>query len=367
MRIAHPFNRHVCAALLSFVAWSYASAADVSSQELTQTVSAADTRIHFAGRWDTRDQAGPRCTWSGCSATIRFNGVRLNAKIQATGNNWFEVFVDSNRTETLAVSAGWATYRVADNLPPGEHTVMLVRRTEAHTGNTQIGGWQLDATAKILRAEAPSRSLLFIGDSITCGYGNEAPNKETHFSPAQENAAATYGFLAAQALHADYSAVAWSGKKLWPNNSILDLFDRTLALDSSSKWDPKSAPAPDAILINLGTNDFGGKPTPEEAGWVGAYIKLIKSLREQYPKARIYCAEGTMMNDFWPADVKAQSTCRSYIKRAVAECGDSNVTAIWFSAKQPEDGLGADWHPSLKTHQRMADVLTAALRADLKW
>ena len=31
------------------------------------------------------------------------------------------------------------------------------------------------------------------------------------------------------------------------------------------------------------------------------------------------------------------------------------------------DGVGCDYHPSLKTHQKMADKMTAALRADLAW
>ncbi len=31
------------------------------------------------------------------------------------------------------------------------------------------------------------------------------------------------------------------------------------------------------------------------------------------------------------------------------------------------DGIGADWHPSVKTHQKMADVIAAAIKKELAW
>ena len=31
------------------------------------------------------------------------------------------------------------------------------------------------------------------------------------------------------------------------------------------------------------------------------------------------------------------------------------------------DGLGADWHPSVKTHRKNAALLAAALERDLGW
>jgi hypothetical protein len=33
----------------------------------------------------------------------------------------------------------------------------------------------------------------------------------------------------------------------------------------------------------------------------------------------------------------------------------------------PADGFGCDWHPSLKTHQKLAVELTAKLRSELGW
>ena len=53
-----------------------------------------------------------------------------------------------------------------------------------------------------------------IGDSISCGYGNEAANEHEHFSPTTENAYFSYGAIAARAFNADYTCIAWKWEKV---------------------------------------------------------------------------------------------------------------------------------------------------------
>jgi lysophospholipase L1-like esterase len=130
-----------------------------------------------------------------------------------------------------------------------------------------------------------------------------------------------------------------------------------------------SSGIPDVVIINLGTNDFA-RTNPEEEGWVNAYKEFIARIRKNYPDARIYCAIGTMMSDGWPPEQKALTTIRAYIARVVSDlngAGDSKVQVIDFGTQKPDNGLGADWHPSVKTHQVMAEQLTAALKKDLGW
>jgi hypothetical protein len=43
------------------------------------------------------------------------------------------------------------------------------------------------------------------------------------------------------------------------------------------------------------------------------------------------------------------------------------VRLLVFETQDGKNGLGTDWHPSVKTHQIMADKLAAALQADLGW
>ena len=47
--------------------------------------------------------------------------------------------------------------------------------------------------------------------------------------------------------------------------------------------------------------------------------------------------------------------------------GDTQVGSFEIAPQDQADGLGCDWHPSLKTHQKMAAVLEAALKSALGW
>ena len=56
-----------------------------------------------------------------------------------------------------------------------------------------------------------TRKLEFIGDSITCGFGNEGPGPNCPFTADTENESLAYGTLTAQALNAEHHTIAWSG------------------------------------------------------------------------------------------------------------------------------------------------------------
>ncbi len=329
---------------------------------------AGDSLVRMVGRFDRSEAAGPRCTWSASAVAVTFTGGSLSVKFNDSGKNFWQIVVDGASAGVLELQAGEHVYPVASGLSPGPHTVELVKRTEFFGGVTQVQGFQLEAGAKLLPTPARPHRIEVIGDSISCGYGNEAPRKEEHFMPATENGWLAYGAVAARKVDADYVCIAWSGKKLWPNNSILDYYDRVLPDAAAAKWD-FSAWTPDVVVINLGTNDFGGKGNPEEAGWVAAYVEFIKQIHARYPKAPVYCAVGTMMSD-WPEDRKPRTTILGYLAKVVAQAnaaGGPPVRLIDFGVQDAANGLGADWHPSVKTHALMGDQLAKTLKADLGW
>ena len=43
-------------------------------------------------------------------------------------------------------------------------------------------------------------------------------------------------------------------------------------------------------------------------------------------------------------------------------CGYYPVKAVKFPVQLDEDGIGADWHPSAKTHEKIAKILSDALK-----
>jgi lysophospholipase L1-like esterase len=331
-------------------------------------VATTDPLLRYIGRFDKTDAAGPRCTWSASTVSFTISGGSASVIFKDGGKNHWQIVIDGQPAGVLPLEAGEKTYSVATNLPVGRHTIELVKRTEANIGATQLLGLHIDDQAKLLPTPARPRRIEVIGDSITCGFGNEAPNKEAKFTPETENAWLTYGAVAARAVNADYVSIAWSGKKLWPDNTIVDLYDRVAPnVSGSAKWDFAQW-TPDVVVINLGTNDFA-KANPEEAGWVDAYLKFIGEIRARYPKAVIYCTVGPMISN-WPGDRKPREVILGYFGKiipAANAAGGPAVRLIDFGTQAQHNGIGAQWHPSVKTHSLMADKLTAAFKCDLGW
>jgi lysophospholipase L1-like esterase len=337
-----------------------------SDPELPVAVAPTDANIRYVGRFNTRDPAGPRCAWSNSSVIVRFQGTAINAKIADIGADQWQVVVDGKPTKIITTKGKAAIYLLAIGLPAGEHTAEVVKRTEAFVGTAQILGFQLNDGRKLLAVPAAKRHIEIIGDSISCGYGNEGKSETEHFSPTTENAYETYGPMAARELGADCMIVAWSGRKMWPDNTMPAIYDLTLPQDATSKWDFTKC-TPDVVLINLATNDFGRR-IPEEKGWTEAYEAFLARVRKNYPHAEIYIASGSMMGDGDKG--KPLTALKKYLAKIVANrkaAGDAKVHEIDFDQQDRKNGLGSDWHPSIKTHEIMAKKLVDTLRKDLGW
>jgi lysophospholipase L1-like esterase len=211
-----------------------------------------------------------------------------------------------------------------------------------------------------------ARRLEFVGDSITCGYGIEGANMSCPFTPATENHYLAFGALTARTLGAESLSVAYSGKGMYRNlggdtgDTIPMLYDRII-VDRAARWDFASW-VPDAVIINLGTNDFGmGDPGQ---GYGDAYRAFIQRVRGNYPKAQIVCTLGPMMN------AQQIARARGYIMPAIDAArtgGDTRVSYLEFPTQDGSTGFGCDWHPSKGTNQAMADKLVAELRRLLSW
>ncbi|MGC4042986.1 MAG: SGNH/GDSL hydrolase family protein [Armatimonas sp.] len=338
---------------------------------LPVAVSATDSRIRYIGRFDRRDKNGPRCAWSASAVQLKFVGTALNVGLNESGGDELQIVIDGKPTDVLKPQKGPGWYTVAENLPKGEHTALLMKRTEAGVGTTQFLGFQLEAGARLLSLpKRPRHRIEVIGDSITCGYGNEGADRNQHFKPATENAYLTYGAIAARNLDAEYVGIAWSGRTMYPSFTIPEIYDLALPSDPASAWDFRLW-APEVVVINLGTNDFGGKANPEQKPWSDAYKAFLARLHKVYPKSTtIYLATGPMMSDGWPPNRKALSTLKGYLNQIAADqkqAGDTRIRTIDFAMQEEKNGIGSDWHPSVRTHEIMAAHLTETLRRDLNW
>jgi hypothetical protein len=336
----------------------------VDAAPLAYTVAPNDPRIRYEGRFDLRDAAGPRCAWPASAVTLRFQGPGLNVRLSDSNNDEYEVVTDGQPSAVLVTKGGAHLYGVCRALAGGTHTVTLVKRTEAFFGTGQFLGFQVARGGQLLPAPPrPARRLEVIGDSISCGYGNEAKDQRERFTSATENAYLSYGAVAARTVGAEYVCVAWSGRTMWPKNTMGEIYDKALPLDPDSQWE-FARWTPDAVVINLSTNDFADG-APDRKGWIAGYEAFLARVRRNYPRAVIYCATSPMMGG------NPSAVAKSYLTQIVADentAGDKNVNLLVFETQDGgKNGFGADWHPSVKTDQIMAEKLAATLGADLGW
>ncbi len=344
-------------------------------------VSPRAPELRFSGRVDQRDPQGPRLAWGGTSLTARFTGTSLGVrlldlgKLEEAAPNRFRFSVDGAPFRDLYVGEGPLLYRLAEGLPPGEHTLRLEKETEPAVGETQVLGLELDPEARLLPAPPRlERRLEFIGDSGLTGFGIEGKSAQCSFNAETQRHSLTWAALTAHALEAELSVVAYSGKGVAvnyandPTPTVPELYTRTLPRREDGPWD-FTAWVPDAVVIQLGANDFW-KEHPGEARFRDAYHSLVTSIRGHYPQAHIVCVLGSGVSDSHPKDLQARTLVRGLVSGLVEglrQAGDTRVHFAEVPANREDEGLGCLWHPSRKTHQRTAEQMTPLLRDWLGW
>ncbi|MBY0424930.1 MAG: hypothetical protein K2Q22_04770 [Cytophagales bacterium] len=339
-----------------------------------QPIPADHPLLRYTGRIDNSNPKSLRFTYPGVSISAKFESpffiVKLKNKsigIDEDGNpykNYYQIIVDGVPKKVLGVADGQSTHRI--ELGPGVHTLTIFKRTESSVGEGIFEGLEI-VQGKDLLPITPDHKLKieFIGNSITCGYGIEGKDQYCKFSPETENNYLAYGALTARNLQAEYVAVAFSGKGMYQNYDTTDkqtmpmLYGRTIPFENQLVWDFNRW-KPDLVVINVGTNDFAHVAPPQQ-GFVMAYVGFLKSIRKNYPSAKIVCTLGPMTSDFWPVGVKALTTSKKYIDLAVKEFGDPLVTTFYFTPQKTED-FGCDFHPNIGRHQLMAQELTEFLQ-----
>ena len=325
-----------------------------------EQIAPTDERIQFSGRWDLKSGT-PSSVWSAATVRFRLNGTACKAIVTSTGDNYVSICVDGKFVSKAKLGKAKDPITVAENLTAGEHTIELVKATEPYQGSMVFGGLELPAGATLLKPAPVTRRIEFLGDSITCGYGNEDTNRNNHFKPETSNAALTYGVFTARQLKADWTCVAISGIWLSQPKSgepLPKIYPR-LTLSAQSTWD-FTRNVPDAVVINLGTNDSGGKPFDAEK-YQAAWAPFVADIRKNYPKAHIFCTIGPMGQSKQMQDLITQAVAD------INKAGDTRVYDVKLPRQDEKiDGIGADWHPTVKCHQRVADVLAPLIAEKLR-
>jgi lysophospholipase L1-like esterase len=337
--------------------------------------SVATSLIHYLGRFDTRDPAGPRAAFPGSAIAVTFNGTGMKVALSDTGTNYFTVVVDGGAPTVVQTSGANQTYTLASKLTAGQHKLVLTKRTEADVGVVQFLGFTPQGGALVASPDPFTRRIEYVGDSITCGYGDLGVGPNCSFSASTEDETVAYGALAAAALNAQQTVIAYSGRGVYRNYGdgstglMPTLFELTLPDDPTSTWG-FTTPAPDVVIINLGTNDFStGDPG---SGFEQAYEAFLRQVRQHYPDAYVVCTMSPMM------DGTGRAADEAYVETAIQNVGDARVSALgitggdggatWgFETQLASNGYGCDAHPSSKTQKLMGQELTASLKKLLGW
>ena len=210
---------------------------------------------------------------------FEFEGETLEVEMESEGGGpdfqaWIGIFINNqeNTHQRIPLKKGIHRYPLWESSDRRRVLIRIVKMSENQYAYTAVKKFFMDQGAVTERTREKAKRIEFIGDSITCGYGNEAEPGEG-FATGTENPWKAYGALTARKLDCDFTLVAWSGIGVlssWvppeaeePNITRLmmtrypyvdyELFQRM-------SWYPIEAyhyaeDSCDLLVVNLGTND----------------------------------------------------------------------------------------------------------------
>jgi len=379
-----------------------------------------DARTKLLGRFDTTtDPAKAAFDWSGNAMSARFQGTEVTWGFESAVEIIFEVVIDDGPPEEV-ILGGRRPKTSTHQLGAGVHEITVVRSSEALFGAGAFTTFTFGAGGQQLPPTERPRRIEYIGDSITCGYGNEGPNATCPYDvvertavaqdgtktvvkiPRSQNIYLAYGSIAARELSADAVTLCYSGKgvvlnyreqgspegpilkeedRLPPDpdakTTIPQYYERTFASDKDSPaWDFTKEPEPQVVVVNIGTNDFARDLNQDSIAdgidlgrFQQGYAAFLDVVRRRRPNAHIFIALPPMTSDKFPLD-DARTNFRNILKSIVAErgrAGDAKVYFIELVEMGVRYGLGCDYHPNLEVHRIMAQQVAGAIRSKTCW
>jgi lysophospholipase L1-like esterase len=339
------------------------------SNALAMPVPADSPSIIYEGRHAVGPHHEVMMGFPGIVTILRVNGGQLGVRINASSDDvYFNLSVDGAAPSRVRLTKGLNQLDLLKGEAPGVHTVELVRRTESWQGVCQILGYD-PGTGELLKpAPLPSRKLMFIGDSVTCGSSTEESDDPGKPGAERSNAAASFGMKLAARLNAQVNLVSYGGRGIirdWQGikaiNNAPEFYELALPDDAKTPWNHASY-VPDAIGICLGTNDFS-RGIPDQTEFVNGFVEFLRKVRRDAPAARIFLIDSPILDDE-PGEAPKLTVCRAYLDEIVRKLGSPLVTHVKISHYK---GIPGDGHPTGAEHTLIADELEPVFRKALLW
>ncbi len=339
--------------------------------------------IVYTGRISFTNPDRPAWNYPGVQIMAAFEGTSLRM-IAKPRSGYFMAQIDQAEPFKVAFRGERdSVVTLATALPEGRHLVRLMYVIEGYEFFPEFWGFVLDEGRQLVKAPLlPSRKIEFIGNSITCGYGNEGLKKEEGFDYATENHYYSYASITARNLQAQHWVVARSGIGAYrnydgpktgnPDSNMPVQYEYTgyawkpeLRKEPTflqEKWDFNRY-QPDVVCINLGTNDLS-TPNYDLSLLKQGYQKLLKMVRQHNPKAKIVFLTGSML---YHQELQLAKQLLDAVTAEAQKAGDKEVYRFDMAPINGNEFYGNDWHPNIYQDEKMAGELTAYLRKLMNW
>ena len=367
-------------------------------------ISPDDANMHYLGRFDFTDASAVKLDWSATTIAASFTGSYLAVEMEDASTvvelyNQFEVEVDGKARQTLSlVTAGTRgasanVHVLAQGLTSqGTHTVKLVKRTEADPtltgGAVTFLGLYLEEGHSLVKSTSSlvlPRRIEIVGESIEAGYGCEGADSSCGYTPDTQSAYDAWGSVLGRSLNADVAMAVWSGKGLVHNFDDVDVYSdyplpyyycRSLA-SADTTWDFGQYQV-DAVVINLGTNDFQFNwddqttqhPTSDQ--FVDAYRTFVRDqVRAAYGAgAHVFLIGGPseiLVDHYCTSDCETNlDAIQEAVRQMHEEDGDEKVTYVDM-VLDTTGMLGCNYHPNAEAHVQLAALVEKVVGPTMSW
>ena len=321
--------------------------------------------LRYTGRVDRRDPDCVRFDWPGICIEATFEGTSCGLELGGNAE-WYNVFIDGNYMQRLNTDSQRQCYELASGLPDTLHHLLITKRYETSRRIIGCTGLFLDSGKQLRPLPPPPRFRIeFIGSSTTIGYGNEAKKTRCDSVGTFSNNYFSFGPVAARLLGAEYSMAAITRKGLVRNYRSPCItsfkpfplyYHRTLWNDPDGPvWVERGRPA-DVVVIMLGINDFSTPPHPPRALFINHYYAFIRDVEHRNPGVHIICL-ASCREPF-------RTYVDEFVRREIEE-GNRHIGFVSYE-RIPDWERGCNWHPNVKAHRKIAELLVDAIKPVLE-
>ena len=296
--------------------------------------------------------------------------VTSDEEIRNVNPAWLAVFVNDGTEPSMRFALKEKRQRVCIYSSDTVQRVKLrlSKMSEAAFGKAGIESIETDGELLPPPLPRSQRRIEFVGDSITCGYGTRGVFNVDTFSTDTEDPLLGYAWKTAQKLGSEYQYVSWSGigvlsawveetaEKPLDNWLLKDIYpytdsplERECGMEKADFTPYDFSFDPQVIVFFDGTNDHSWTKgiAEREEDFARAYYDMLECIRKNNPNAYIVTTYGIM-------GTSLSDTIAAAVEKFRAEHDDMIVYVPLEVQDEENDGVVTDWHPSEKSHEKIA-------------